>query len=307
MEGFAPVDLQAFRRIVDPLGTLIGESGRFNSLSFMGIHYDHLQDVYLHIGNFQSNRPEDTHFFRLEFDSENGPQLNHTETVRQSHQRSQGMTFYMDAPVGSRLVKRGLLATSFGNNDSVIYSSIYLDGGEPTVSNEFLRLPAGLEEIDIVGNRMWGQSESGALYYQKRASNPWTDTFPFLFVVDVNSLVDTNNNGILDAWYARYGLSQSVDPGTDLDNDGFTVWEEYLADTDPNDPNDFPYAEFNSESLEIRVSGSFERFYTLQQSYDMEHWEAAPGFKRRRGINEEMRFSLESPPANIFYRVITER
>lgn len=307
MQGLTPIDLQAFRRIHDPLGNLIGESGRFNSLSFMGIHYDHQQDIYLHIGNFQSNRPEDTHFFRIDFDPVTGPVLNYTETVRQSHQRSQGMTFYMDAPVSGRLVKRGLLSTSFGNNDSVIYSSIYLDGGEPTVSSEFLRLPAGLEEIDVVGTRMWGQSESGALHYQKRPNNPWTDTFPFLFEVDITSLVDGNNNGILDAWYAQYGLNQSVSPDTDLDGDGFTVWEEFLAGTDPTDPMSFPFVEFDAEALEIRLSGSFERFYTLQQSSDLENWHTSPGFERQRGSNELLSFPFEITTDSTFYRVLTER
>lgn len=307
MEGFSPVDLAASHRIVDPLGTLIGESGRFNSLSFMGIHYDHQQEIYLHIGNFQRDHAADTHFFRLEFDVMDGPQLNYTETIQQSNRRSQGMTFYMDVPVGTRLVKRALLATSFGNNDSVIHSSIYLDGGEPAVSSEFLRLPAGLEEIDIVGDRLWGQSESGSLHFQKRPSNPWTDTFPFLFVVDINSLIDANGNGISDAWYARRGLNQNVDPHSDLDGDGFTVWEEYLADTDPRDPEDFPFADFNSQAMEIRVPGSFERFYTLEQSYDLEHWEAAPGLERQRGVNDVMSFPLETPGYNIFYRIITER
>ncbi|HMO52041.1 MAG TPA: alpha-amylase family glycosyl hydrolase [Kiritimatiellia bacterium] len=46
---------------------------------------------------------------------------------------------------------------------------------------------------------------------------------------------DSNGDGIPDAWYVRYGFNPYSYPiaTLDLDNDGATCWEEYIADTNP--------------------------------------------------------------------------
>jgi len=50
---------------------------------------------------------------------------------------------------------------------------------------------------------------------------------------------DANHNGIPDAWEKIFGIT---DPNGDADGDGFSNLDEYLAGTDPLDPNSKPVA-----------------------------------------------------------------
>ena len=50
---------------------------------------------------------------------------------------------------------------------------------------------------------------------------------------------DANGNQIPDFWEAQYGLVNSV-AGTDTDHDGVSDYAEFIADTDPTNPLDYP-------------------------------------------------------------------
>lgn len=65
--------------------------------------------------------------------------------------------------------------------------------------------------------------------------------------------VDANKNGLGDGWENAFGLH---DPDGDADHDGFTNRDEYLAGTDPFDPNSKPTAsDFTGVRLIIRRPG----------------------------------------------------
>lgn len=53
---------------------------------------------------------------------------------------------------------------------------------------------------------------------------------------------DSDNDGMPDLWEKKYGLNplDPMDADGDLDNDGFTNLEEYVAKTLPNDPKSHP-------------------------------------------------------------------
>ena len=55
-------------------------------------------------------------------------------------------------------------------------------------------------------------------------------------------VLDADADGMPDEWEKRYGLNvgDPADANTDLDGDGFTNLEEYVAKTDPTDRNDHP-------------------------------------------------------------------
>ncbi|MCA8977712.1 MAG: hypothetical protein KDC98_23510 [Planctomycetes bacterium] len=81
---------------------------------------------------------------------------------------------------------RFYLSSSYGENASHLRDVLYERGVTTALSTStLLTLPAGLEGLAMIGNRLWMVSESGARYFQKRAS-PWYELFPFVFAYDRN-------------------------------------------------------------------------------------------------------------------------
>ena len=78
------------------------------------------------------------------------------------------------------------VAASYGDRDSKLYRY-----SRKNLSRWFLAdpdtifyLPAGLEDVTFTkGGDLMTSSESSALYYSSRASNPWTQFFPFIFKI----------------------------------------------------------------------------------------------------------------------------
>lgn len=60
--------------------------------------------------------------------------------------------------------------------------------------------------------------------------------------VEKKPVLDTDGDGLPDEWEKKYGLNvnDASDANADLDGDGFTNLEEYVAKTDPKDPKDHP-------------------------------------------------------------------
>ena len=79
---------------------------------------------------------------------------------------------------------RFYMASSYGENPSYLRDVLYERGVATALSTTtLLTLPPGLEDLEMIGNRLWMVSESGARYYQKRSS-PWYELFPFVFAYD---------------------------------------------------------------------------------------------------------------------------
>ncbi|HMP90838.1 MAG TPA: hypothetical protein PJ991_11600 [Kiritimatiellia bacterium] len=84
---------------------------------------------------------------------------------------------------------------------------------------------------------------------------------------------DGDNDGIPDWWEVLYGLNPSVSnaPTSDVDNDGFSDLEEYIADTHPNDPFSYPViTEIASEANRlVTFPTSAARLYSLHYNDDL--------------------------------------
>jgi hypothetical protein len=66
-----------------------------------------------------------------------------------------------------------------------------------------------------------------------------SDSAFFLQADSISAGMDTDTDGIPDSWEFLHSQSLSIfTRESDRDNDGFADFQEYLADTDPNDPND---------------------------------------------------------------------
>ena len=220
LEGFNPVQLRAIKRYNHPQ-SVINTALRFNTISFIGVHYDAHRQPYLHIGNFDEAVAKPTHVFKLSLAGDGqtrDPILTDPVTHMQSHRRAQGMAFYYDLDGTSR-ARRTLLSNSWGNGDSFLYTASYSGASTPQGGTEWMRLPAGFQDLARMGNSLLNWSESGATYYQKRASSPWTKLYPFLVDIDMTSLRDPQGRGVPDEWYQRHAIGLSVHPDTDLDGD----------------------------------------------------------------------------------------
>jgi hypothetical protein len=82
---------------------------------------------------------------------------------------------------------------------------------------------------------------------------------------------DTNHNQIPDFWEKRFGLTHSP-PGADTDRDGHTDQEEYVADTNPTDPQALLRLRFDrgGQSLTFHLlHTSRDRKYRLEKCLDL--------------------------------------
>ncbi|MGC9363703.1 MAG: T9SS type A sorting domain-containing protein [Fidelibacterota bacterium] len=87
---------------------------------------------------------------------------------------------------------------SFGDRDSKLYrySRSKLSRWELAEPDTIFYLPAGTEDVTFnrAGNLMVS-SESSALYYSSRTSNPWSQFFPFIFEISREVLFADRVNG----------------------------------------------------------------------------------------------------------------
>jgi hypothetical protein len=93
---------------------------------------------------------------------------------------------------------------------------------------------------------------------------------------NISNPLDTNGDGLPDAWQIHYfGSITSPDarPDADPDHDGLNNLQEYLAGTDPTDPTSvFKFAAVNQVSpgvLQLQWLSATNRFYTLLDSSDI--------------------------------------
>jgi hypothetical protein len=84
---------------------------------------------------------------------------------------------------------------------------------------------------------------------------------------------DFDGNGICDDWEDQYFGYIGVDPNDDADGDGVSNWDEYLAGTHPNDPNDlFQFLTVETawpDGFQVEWTSAEGRTYSLLRSTDL--------------------------------------
>ena len=99
--------------------------------------------------------------------------------------------------------------------------------------------------------------KTGNLGISVRRYVPWIKSV----IVDY----DTDMDGLPDWWEDMHGASETaMDANGYSDSDSFTNYEEWLADTDPNDGNSFLALNEYTHTVQVAFSSSTNRDYQVQ-------------------------------------------
>jgi hypothetical protein len=162
-----------------------------------------------------------------------------------------------------------------------------------------------------------GSAPQGESSYRLRFDDSTADPAirPSQFAVSLNT--DDTGDGIPNWWLAAYGLDPS-DPhlaDRDLDGDGLTVREEFIAGTNPLDPvsrlalaTPSFLPEGSGDGLRLRLAwpSAPYRFYRVLTSENLLHWSTlAEGLPATPPVNE-YEASVPSGAERRFYRIEVE-
>lgn len=124
---------------------------------------------------------------------------------------------------------------------------------------------------------------------------------------------DSDNDGIPDEWEDRMGLDPEAggDAGDDSDEDGFTSYEEYIANTDPLSSTQFFHVasmdtSTNSVGFSFQAQSNRHYFVWYTDALTTPGWQwqlATPASEPIEGTGSPYQFTEPAPPARRFYQV----
>lgn len=109
--------------------------------------------------------------------------------------------------------------------------------------------------------------------------------------VDLTLGIDTDGDGIPDAWEQSQLYAAGISPGPngwdlslldrngDFDGDGRSNWEEYIAGTFATDPTDYLELQITAKfpaSVRLTLFAIHGKIYSLESSTDLQNWIPVP-------------------------------
>jgi len=123
---------------------------------------------------------------------------------------------------------------------------------------------------------------------------------------------DLDGDLIPNQWEVANGLdlTNALDVATDPDSDGSDNWDEYIADTDPVDPQDYfqVVADSLSGDWTCRFDSSANRIYTLlfSSSLTYDTWNSVPSVPPRAGVGGQDSFTISTNLNSGFIKLTVE-
>ncbi|VGO20371.1 trypsin-like serine protease [Pontiella sulfatireligans] len=214
-----------------------------------------------------------------------------TGTKRWGTNKGSGSTSTVPADIGGGVIKSTIcFPTTFDLSGTAFEAgaNIY-DSGGPV----FIEVAS---EWELTGINL----------YREGATSPYTGNSAAMIhdYLDwiTNSIpdYDTDMDGLPDWWEAQYG---PLSAGDDADKDGFTNYEEWLADSVPNDSNSFLRVTNYSTPTNVTFSSSTNRKYQIEFRTNLVEgvWEEEGGWFA--GSAPQTSAPVSTPTSNRFYRV----
>lgn len=155
-------------------------------------------------------------------------------------------------------------------------------------------------EWKLVGHMVARYSSGGQLRGNLAAATKYYVNWIKSVIVDY----DTDMDGLPDWWEMLHGETEA---GEDPDVDGFTNYEEWLADTLPNDSNSFLRVTAYTNATSLVFSSSDNRKYQVQYRVDMADsnttWQTESGSDWFDGSYPQTVQTVSDLTGNRFYRV----
>lgn len=153
---------------------------------------------------------------------------------------------------------------------------------------------------------------AGINVYRTGSDPNWTGNYAVKvadYVSWIKSVIvdyDSDKDFLPDWWETQYGGdATSMDAQADLDSDGFSNYEEWMADTDPTvGTSHFEVLEWNAPTNVVFIS-STNRLYSFEYKLDLadasEAW--MPEVDWFAGSDGQSETSLPNPASNRIYRI----